>query len=103
MTYRPTIERRQTLGEPAEPREASGDGTSGHDMEGYAQRDAALHFLQLVDLRFQQESAPPDTDRLVKLCDVMTCLECDGACETLTACLWRAFASLGGRGMSDRR
>ena len=77
--------------------------TSGHDMEGYVQRDAALHFLQLVDRRYQQESAPPDTDRLVKLCEFMTCAVGDEACVTLTTCLWRAFASLCGRGMSDRR
>ena len=27
-------------------------------------------FLQLVDRRYRQESAPPDTDRLVKLCEL---------------------------------
>ena len=75
------------LGEPAKPREASGEGASGHDMEGYVQRDAARHFLQLVYLWYRQESAPPDTDRLVKLCDVMTCAVSDEACVTLATCL----------------
>ena len=55
--------------------------TSGHDMEGYVQQDAALHFLQLVDRRYQQESAPPDTDRLVKLCVYDVCGGRRGLCD----------------------